>query len=770
MVGARHPVPNNLPPALARMIGRDDVVQQITSALESKRLISIVGSGGMGKTTVGVAAANVVADSYADGAVIVDLAASTDAAFLAGAIAAALDIELAGELLLESLATQLHDRKVLIVLDTCERMILQAAEVASRLLRAGDGVRIIATSREPLRVSGEWVLRLAPLHVPDTDAALTFEALTDYSGVQLFVELSSTRSMVLKTATDIPLIVEICQRLEGLPLAIELAAAHVSTMGVRALCAHLRRHGQLLPIGRRTSEARHQNLRATLDWSYSVLSNEERYALDTLSVFRGRFTADDAVALLLLANEDRDSCLELLFSLVAKSLVHVDHTARPVLYRLLDMTRSYAEEKLQALAGVGNVRRRHAEVYLSHTQAAHADVRSPRQRWVQIYGGMIDDVRAAIDWGLGPDGDVLLASRLTSGNGALGQRVFQGTEYRGRVEAALAAMSRAGIADRELEMRLNIDLADALYQTEGITSRFVSTVLATRNDGQPNDGIDADNVTVNWFLAINLRDFTGALAHAARVKAFAKDRGEPEYDLGADRIMAQSLHYAGRHGEARVMAQSVLDSPVLNITHALLDKTVSMRIILSRVAWLENEPDLASVIAQQAILIAEAQSPASFCQCATFSKIPVHFWRGERKEAMHCIDRLAEVSRKHALPYWSSWARHFRTVAWHLDNPMEEEVFVGSETDAQPDPFQLDLMISIDPTLVTAEKAAEVVSKRTLCWNSPEVLRAWGEKLIVLGKPKAEVRSLFSDAVDLAQSQGALAWKHRAASSLASIS
>jgi DNA-binding winged helix-turn-helix (wHTH) protein len=278
----------NLPAALTRIVGRDDVIAALAMQLARRRFLTIVGPGGIGKTTVAVAVADCVRASYKDGAWFVALASLSDPDLVPSAIGAALGVPPSGGDHTRALASWLHDRSALLVLDNCEHIIGAAAALAETLLKAAPHAGILATSREPLRAEGEWLHRLAPLELPpQAEASPTAAEALSYSAVELFNEraTAATDSFVLDD-TDVPAVLEICRRLDGVPLALELAAARVDTFGVRGLAARLDDRFAVLTSGRRTALPRQQTLRATIDWSYDLLPEPERRLLRHLGLVR----------------------------------------------------------------------------------------------------------------------------------------------------------------------------------------------------------------------------------------------------------------------------------------------------------------------------------------------------------------------------------------------------------------------------------------------------------------------------------------------------
>jgi predicted ATPase len=287
----------DLPAPLTRIVGRDDVIAALATQLARRRLLTIVGPGGIGKTTVAVALADALCGSYKDGTWFVGLASLSDPDLVPSALSAALGIHPSGVNPLPDLAAWLRDKAALIVLDSCEHVIDAAAPLAEAVLKAAPGVSILTTSREPLRAEGEALHRLAALELPSDSGELAAVDALRYSAVQLFNERATAAADGFAlTDADVPAVLEICRRLDGIPLALELAAARIDAFGVRDLAAHLDDRFRLLTTGRRTPLPRHRTLRAAMDWSYDLLPELEQLILRRLAVFQGDITMDGAAA------------------------------------------------------------------------------------------------------------------------------------------------------------------------------------------------------------------------------------------------------------------------------------------------------------------------------------------------------------------------------------------------------------------------------------------------------------------------------------------
>jgi predicted ATPase/DNA-binding winged helix-turn-helix (wHTH) protein len=336
--------PTNLPEPVSDLIGRDVALRDVLCLVRSHRLVTLTGGGGIGKTQLAHAAARELLPQFPDGVWVAELSPLDDPRLVPAAIAAAVGIEVgAAEASVERVATALGAKELLLVIDTCEHVIDAAAGMAEALLRAGAEARVIVTSREPLNVDGEWVYRLQPLPVPANDLADPLE----YGAVSLFVERAQAMQDTFRLdSSSAAAVATICQRLDGIPLAIELAAVRAATLGFENLTARLDDYLELLTCGRRTALPRHQTLRATLDWSYELLHRRERAVLRRLAVFRGAFGLDAARAVAAGGDITPADATDALASLVAKSLVAAEIDNGIAQYRLLETTRAYALEKL----------------------------------------------------------------------------------------------------------------------------------------------------------------------------------------------------------------------------------------------------------------------------------------------------------------------------------------------------------------------------------------------------------------------------------------
>jgi predicted ATPase/class 3 adenylate cyclase len=402
------PFRTNLPAQLTSFVGREKEMAKVKTLLSANRLVTLTGSGGTGKTRLSLQIAAEVLDSFKDGVWLIELAPLSDPAFVLNTVAAVLGVrEETGRPLLATLMDWLSHRELLLVLDNCEHLIEACAQFADAGLHASRETRILATSREPLVIAGESAYRVPSLPAPDFRSLADFGSLMQYDAVQLFVERATQALSTFRMTNDnAPAIAQICFRLDGIPLAIELAAARVKALAVDKITERLDDRFRLLTGGSRTALPRQQTLRALIDWSYDLLSEPERVLLRRLSVFAGGWTleaaedvcADDDIVetSLVLARND---ILDLLTRLVDKSLVVLDEQAAETRYRMLETIRQYAGEKLLDANEREQLRGQHLRFFVKLAEHTEPILKTAQRTvWLPCLESEHDNLRAALDW------------------------------------------------------------------------------------------------------------------------------------------------------------------------------------------------------------------------------------------------------------------------------------------------------------------------------------------------------------------------------------
>jgi predicted ATPase/class 3 adenylate cyclase len=449
--------PGNLPIQLTSFVGRQDELASITNAVDASRLVTLTGTGGVGKTRLAVQSAANLITGFPDGVWLCELAAAVDRESMLQVVAAALDFSPAPGADLETgIARFVGARRMLVVLDNCEHLLDPAAALAKAIMERCPNAGILATSREPLEVRGERVIRLRSLSVPHTGA--TLEQLADFDATRLFLDRAeATGADLILGPADGPSIAEICRRLDGIPLAIELAAARVIALAPAEIAAHLDERFRLLTGGRRAAVERHHTLRATIDWSYTLLSEREQTVFNHLGVFPASFDAAAAQAVAGAGEVEPWDVLDALTSLVAKSMLNADRRgAGPTRYQMLESLRHYARERLDATGIADATRRGHARHYAAAVAEISAGLRGPDEgAWRRRVDADQENFRAAVTWALDSaledDGDLamvilgeLVASRFAGTNNAFAGIDEQAVERARRSTSPYASLVIAG--------------------------------------------------------------------------------------------------------------------------------------------------------------------------------------------------------------------------------------------------------------------------------------------------------------------------------------
>ncbi len=408
-----------MPPSTTRsepapIVGRTSVLADVTELLASHRLVTLVGAAGVGKTRIARELRSAFARTGERGVWIVELAALRDPGLIVETIASVVGVEVS---LLDVLAAYLDERNALLIVDNCEHLILPAAAILDSLLRSSDRLRLMVTSRERLNIAGEWTYRVPSMEVPRRGARLSVEALSAIEAVQLFCERAhAVRDGFTLSETSAPFVAEICRRLDGIPLAIELAAGRVGSLGVADIAGLLDQRFRLLTGGNRTALSRHQTMQAAIAWSFDLLTPEERTLFTRTGCFPAGWNLDAANVVCRFGALESSDVLSLLSSLVEKSMVALDVDTNHARYRLLESNRAYALERLGAGDEVGLLERRLAYWVADFADRSRAALPTvPRAAWHSAMVDELQNARAALHWALDGGRDTAIAVRIVMG-------------------------------------------------------------------------------------------------------------------------------------------------------------------------------------------------------------------------------------------------------------------------------------------------------------------------------------------------------------------
>jgi predicted ATPase/DNA-binding winged helix-turn-helix (wHTH) protein len=540
---------HNLPFAATRMIGREESEAAVVSQLSQQRLVTIVGPGGIGKTTVALAVAERMTDAYEHGVWLIDLAPLHDARLVPSTIASVLGLETRTEDPLLGLVAALRDRRMLLLLDTCEHVIGAAADLAVTILSGVAGLTILATSREPLGLSGERVHRLESLSSPERSSGLTATKAMGFPAVELFVErvTAIVQDFVL-TDANVPLVVAICRKLDGLPLAIEFAAPRVEVLGLEGLASRLDDGLRLMGGRRRGAAPRHQTMQAVVDWSYRLLGESEQGFFRALGIFTGGFTVEAAAAVAMDATGV--SAIDRLADLVTKSLVVADISGIEPWFRLLDTTGAYALGKLEEHGEFDSTSLRHAEHVTRQLEPQKEPLSAlPRADRVTAYSRQLSDVRSALEWSFGSHGSDEVATRLAAASMQVFLELSLLTECRSWAERAL---DRLGAQDKNSrrEMQICVSLSFALMHTAGTNSERVRDIFSRALSIAAIQGDLAYEVRLlNGLFAYycSNSDIQSALDAASRSKEVAIKTNHPDDVALAEWMLGVANHLVGNH-------------------------------------------------------------------------------------------------------------------------------------------------------------------------------------------------------------------------------
>ena len=790
---------SGLPTRLTRLIGRETAIADILGRLSRHRLVTIVGPGGIGKTSVALAAAEEAGRSYSDGVHLVDCGPLTGTSLVPQKVAATLGLNSSADDPTRGLVGYLSGKRMLIVLDCCERVVEAAAVLVENLLKGAAGVCIVATSREPLRAEGESVYRLPSLEIPAALGGLTANTAITYPAVELFVErVRANVGQFELRDTDAPVVADICRRLDGIALAIELAAGRVGAFGLLGVAARLEDRLRLLTQGRRTALPRHQTLAAALDWSYDALEESEQAVLRRLSVFTGGFTLEGAQVVAADASVPSSDIIDIVASLVSKSLLNADVAAAVGHYRPLDMTREYALKKLMESGEFDQTARRHAGHIRDLLEKAGADAPTLTSTGAAVRlsadSKLIDEARAAIDWAFSTGGDIEAGVKLTVASIPLWASLSLNGECRRYVQQALLA-GKAGFGENDRrEMQLLAALGGAIVWTQGPCVEADAAFTKALATAEALDDVDYQ-IRVLWGLwasHFNSGRIRNSLDTANRLRDVSADRGDVTAALVGERTVGMSLLYLGDHAGSRRHAENLIRRYIRpkdrsHIVRFQFDPRIVARTLRAKVLWAQGFPEQAMLEARGAVEEATTVGHAlSTALTLAQGACPVSLLSGDLTAAQHFIDLLLNHTVEHALDPWHDWAECFSAMLLIAQGKTEQGLEDLRRTlDELPRGTFFAHYAGIRATLAEAlgtvgslssghniiDEALMRCERHGERWYVAEFKRIKGELLRAeeTSEARIEAEAQFRRSLECAREQQALSWELRTSMSLARL-
>jgi predicted ATPase/DNA-binding winged helix-turn-helix (wHTH) protein len=778
-----------LPPRLARMVGRDDTVRALTQQLQEWRFVSIVGPGGVGKTTVAISVAHALIDGFQGAVFFIDLASLTDPQLVPTAIASVLGFMVQTQDPVVGLLAFVGDRKILLVLDNCEHVIGVAAALAERVVSETPQAHVLATSREALRVEGEHVHLLYSLDCPPEDAGLTAMEALRYPAAQLFMERAATSGYGAELSDiDAPIVARSCRRLDGIALAIELAASRVGSLGIRGVAELLDNRFGLLWQGRRTALPRHETLNAMLEWSYSLLSEREKLVLCGLSVFVGDFTLQAAGSVASETGVDEADVMDGVASLVAKSLVSTAVIKEFTYYRLLDTTRAYAAAKLAECGEPDRIARRHAIFYAKFLEHDEIIQSLFDEHDLSGYAPHIGNVRAALRWALSGSGDVAVGIELATWAVPLFVGLSLLGECRGWSERALAALDDTSRGTRQ-EMILQETLAMSSMLTRGNSDQVRAEFergLALAEAFQDSARQLRLLAGLNLFF-LRLGDIRDALAVAEQAAVIAQAAKHPAGTVWAEWRVGMAHHDLGDQTAAQLHLERgmtlAVELGVFNASFFGLDLRIFALSCLARNLWLRGFSDQALRIAQKAIDEAASRDhPVPICGSLLHAPMLL-LWTGDLPGAGDLIEQLIVHAGRYSLaPYLAHGTALKGELAIARDQPEAGLDLLRSALETlraqQHNLFIMGFIGALaeglrktgqfGEALFTIDGAVARAKNSGVEFNLSELLRIKAQ-ILAAQHDRESAMNCLAEALAVARAQSALAWELRSSMALARL-
>jgi predicted ATPase/DNA-binding winged helix-turn-helix (wHTH) protein len=777
------------------LVGREGVVERLEGLLGKHPIVTLTGAGGMGKTCLALEMARRQRPQFPDGVWLIEMASLVEGSAVSHAVASALHLDIPDSLAQpKRIASLVASRKLLLVLDNCEHVIDAVADLAYALVNSNPVLRVLATSREPLRMAGEVLYRIAPLGVPPDDVTDS-ERLLGYGAVQLFI--ARTRAMASDLVLDgasIAAIGTICRRLDGIPLAIEIAASRAATLGIVELSKHLDDQFRLLTSGFRTALPRHRTLRATFDWSYDLLTDTEQRGLRRLAMPVGRFSLNMAKALLVDGSKTAASPEETIAGLVEKSLLVAEMVQGDMRYRLLDTTRAYALPRLQESGEFDQVARRHAKYCLDVFASAESDwqghVRADSLDHLE-HLDLLGNARMALDWAFSPKGDAALGFCLTVAAVPVWIFFSMAMECRQYTLRALAIFAANPQPDSDLEMKLLTAHGMALLSTmaPGAHARQAferGLEIAVRLD---NRDYRLRNLWGLSSVCVNDGDFRAAREIAERFHALALASGDPSATGWADLLLAGVMSVLGDLGLARHHLEAMLersdgDAKVASSNRFLFNEHVLALGLLGSILWQQGHVEECKRRLEESVAEAVSGNDVlSLCNTLANWVCILMLERGDLADAERYLAMMVDYASRYRLDFWLLWARCFEGALATRQADGREGIRILRESfadlsgvDKHPRftklrGFYAEALYQAGEeveALAVVETALELAERNGHLWMLPEFLRIKG--CVLQSQPAVETRreadKILRRALDLAYRQGSLWSQLRIAISL----
>lgn len=668
-----------LPASISPLIGRDVELEELCAAISRGNIVTVTGTGGIGKTKIAIELGHRLKSSYRNGVCFVELAPLGQPELVLPTVARKLRIDTGSDQFASDARKQLRGHEILLILDSCEHLLSGIADTVRYLTAAVPGLAILTTSQEPISVEGEQVFRLQPLRTPSSVIARLGEARS-FAAVELFVERvrDAERNYRLDDS-HVSEICSICRQLDGIPLALELAAARVPLIGLSAVLNGLSNRFRLLTAGRRTAVPRHQTLRATLEWSYGLLNSAEQRLLQRLGLFSGSFTLSAVNAVAAHGTDDSWEVTDLLAGLVAKSLVAIEPRANESRFYLFESMRALALEKLAAGDEFAEIAGRHAAYFRARLASAAADwLALSSGQWLEEYRDDLADVRAALEWTVSEEKDSRAGAKLLCSSLPFWLQLSLLDECRVRAEFALGRLKEDQKLDPVIEVQLQRALGASLGWVRGPTPEAGKAWQRTLDLACSLDDLEHQLQAHYglWLYALRAGKYRNSLEHAEALISLGSRCGDVQAMHAGERTKGVSLNFLGRGCEGIGVIEQMLAKQRFEPNQSIplrfgVDQRIAGLSFLARSQWLSGAGEVARETADRAVSEAKQLNHATTICCALLEgACTVAAFARESKVLDECASAAVAVAERYNLGFWRAYGNAFQALSFAWMKPL----------------------------------------------------------------------------------------------------